>query len=84
MDRTWTRTPPRGCVRPSFCPLPTIPGRVDILSIWAARNVPRPVPPPRRLAKSRSGGKPNSDFRGDGASRPSRFSSEFFRHVGGP
>jgi hypothetical protein len=56
MDKTWTRTPPRGCVRPSFCPLPTIPGRFDILSTWAAINVPRPVHPPRRLAKSRSGG----------------------------
>ena len=36
MDTTWTRTPPRGCVRPSVCPPPMIPGRLDILSIWAA------------------------------------------------
>jgi hypothetical protein len=49
MDRTWTRTPPRGCVRPSVCPPPKIPEGVDILSIWAAKNVPRPVPSPRRL-----------------------------------
>jgi hypothetical protein len=85
MDRTWTRTPPRGCVRPSLLSASDDSRKAwTSMSTWAARNVPRPVPPPRRLVKSRSGGKSNSDFRVDGASRPSRFSSEFFRHVGGP
>jgi hypothetical protein len=32
MDRTWTRTPPRGCVRPSVCPPSDFTERLDITS----------------------------------------------------
>jgi hypothetical protein len=56
MDRTWTRTPPRGCVRPSVCLPPMIPGRRGHLVQWDARNVSAPVPPPLRLLASRRGG----------------------------